>query len=186
MVETIRTTRLMLRPLRSSDAGPITLYASDARLARMTASIPHPYPPGAAAAYIEGSLAGRRGEEVWAIDATPAGGEEMIGTVGFKAPAGELGYWVGAPYWNAGYATEAVAAVVDHLFAARGLEALVARVFADNAASAAVLAKAGFREAGTAEIYSVARGADVPSRVFRLGRADRGPARGAADPGGAR
>ena len=184
MVDTIRTNRLMLRPLRPSDAGPITLYASDARLARMTTSIPHPYPPGAATAYIEGSLEGRRGEEVWAIDATPLGGEEMIGTVGYKATKGELGYWVGAPYWNAGYATEAVAAVVEHLFTIRELNELVACAFSDNAASAAVLAKAGFQETGTAAIYSVARGTDVPSRVFRLARADWSTDRGAAKAGG--
>ena len=183
MVETIRTNRLVLRPLRSSDAGPIALYASDARLARMTAAIPHPYPPGAAAAYIEGSLNGRRGEEVWAIDATPAGGEELIGAIGLKAATGELGYWVGAPYWNAGYATEAVEALVQHLFSARGLEALTAGAFRDNAPSAAVLAKAGFRDSGTAGIWSVARGEEVPSQIFRLARADWEAARAA---GGAR
>ena len=45
MVETIHTDRLVLRPLRPSDAGPISLHASDARVARMTASIPHPTRP---------------------------------------------------------------------------------------------------------------------------------------------
>ena len=172
MVETIRTNRLVLRPLRTSDAGPITLHASDARLACMTASIPHPYPPGAATAYIEGSLDGRRGEQVWAIDATPAGGEELIGAIGYKPSHGKLGYWVGPPYWNSGYATEALAALVGHLFTAREATRLAASVFTDNPASAAVLAKAGFREGETARLYSVARGAEVPSRVFRLERAD--------------
>ena len=47
-VPEIRTERLVLRPPRPSDAGPIGHYCSDPRLARMTASIPHPYPPGAA------------------------------------------------------------------------------------------------------------------------------------------
>lgn len=172
MVETIRTARLTLRPLRPSDAGPLTLHASDARLARMTAAIPHPYPPGAAAAYIEATLTGRRNEEVWAIDATPVDGEELIGVVSFRTQADELGYWVGPPYWNAGYATEAVTALVGHLFAARPIAALSAPVFADNAASAAVLMKAGFSETGAAHVYSVARGAEVPSRVFALERAD--------------
>lgn len=172
MVETIRTGRLTLRPLRASDAGPITLHASDARLARMTALIPHPYPPGAAEAFIEATLAGRRDEEVWAIDATPAGGEELVGIAGVRPAPGELGYWVGPPYWNAGYATEAVTALLGHLFGARQVAALSAPVFADNLPSVAVLAKAGFRETGATRIYSVARGEEVPSRVFRLERAD--------------
>ncbi len=172
MVETIETERLTLRPLRASDAGPITLHSSDERVARMTASIPHPYPPGAAEAFIEGTLSGRRTEEAWAIDATPLGGEELIGVIGYMAKPGGLGYWVGPPYWNAGYATEAVAALVAHLFTARGLERLDATVFADNAASAAVLMKVEFREIGQSSGFSVARGELAANRTFRLERAE--------------
>jgi RimJ/RimL family protein N-acetyltransferase len=171
MVETIRTERLVLRPLRASDAGLITLHASDERVARMTISIPHPFPPGTAEAFIEGTHSGRRGEDVWAIDATPTDGEELIGVIGYRPGPGELGYWVGPPYWNAGYATEAVLALVAHLFADRARERIDAHVFADNAASAAVLMKAGFRETGRSENFSVARGEVVAQRVFRLGRA---------------
>jgi len=177
MVETITTARLVLRPLRASDAGPISLHASDERVARMTTSIPHPYPPGAADAFIEGTLSGRRGEEVWAIDATPLGGEELIGVIGYKPEPGELGYWVGPPYWGVGYATEAVLALVANLMAAPGLERIRATVFADNAASEAVLLKAGFREIGQASGFSVARGEVAANRIFRLERA------GALEPG---
>ncbi|MCZ6814753.1 MAG: GNAT family N-acetyltransferase [Alphaproteobacteria bacterium] len=180
MVETITTERLVLRPLRASDAGPISLHASDERVARMTAAIPHPYPPGAADAYIEGTLAGRRAEEVWAIDATPLGGEELIGVIGYIPKPGGLGYWVGPPYWNVGYATEAVAALVAHLFTVRGIERLDATVFTDNAASASVLKKAGFRDIGSTSIFSVARGTAVQSRTFRLERAGWA---GALEPG---
>jgi len=172
MVATIRTARLELRPLRTSDAGPITMHASDRRVAWMTAAIPHPYPPGAAAAFIEGTLKGRRGEDVWAIDATPADGEELVGVIGYRPGDHELGYWIGAPYWGSGYATEAVMAVIGHLFAERGIGHILAGVFADNDASAAVLAKAGFWETGAGRIHSVARGAVVASRQFRLDRAD--------------
>ncbi|MGR3715846.1 MAG: GNAT family N-acetyltransferase [Thermohalobaculum sp.] len=181
MVETIRTERLVLRPLRASDAGPITLHASDERVARMTAAIPHPYPPGAAEAFIDGTQTGRRAEEVWAIDATPLGGEELIGVIGYMPQPGVLGYWVGPPYWNAGYATEAVAALVAHLFTARGLERLDAAAFTDNAASASVLIKAGFRATGIADIFSVARGESVRGRTFRLERTEWA---GSLEPGG--
>jgi len=172
MAETIETERLVLRPLRASDAGPLTLHASDARLARMTAAIPHPYPPGAAEAFIEGTANGRRREEVWAIDATPCGGEELIGVIGYREGPAGLGYWVGQPYWNSGFATEAVAALVRHLFETRGLDAIETAVFTDNDASAAVLLKNGFAETGRTSIYSVARGEAVPARVFRLDAPD--------------
>jgi RimJ/RimL family protein N-acetyltransferase len=173
MVETIRTERLILRPLRASDAGPLSLHCSDPRVARMTASIPHPYPPGAAEAFIEGTLTGRRSEQVWAIDATPTEGEELTGVIGFKPAQAEIGYWVGVPYWNVGYATEALIALTAHLLDQRGLTRLTASVFADNTVSAAVLAKAGFRETGAAETFSVARNAAVAARLFSLDRADR-------------
>jgi RimJ/RimL family protein N-acetyltransferase len=172
MIETISTERLVLRPLRASDAGPISMHSSDQRVAWMTAAIPHPYPPGAAEAYIEGTLNGRRIEEAWAIDATPSDGEELIGVISYKPGSAELGYWVGPPYWNAGYATEAVQAMVAHLFVARGLDHLNATVFSDNAASAAVLMKVGFREIGQSNNFSVARGESVANRVFRLDRVD--------------
>ena len=170
MVETIRTQRLILRPLRPSDAGPIALHAGDLRVARMTASIPHPYPPGTAETYIEGTLAGRRGEEVWAVDATPIGGEELVGVIGFRPASGALGFWIGPPWWRSGFASEALGAVLAHLFEARGVEAVEAHVFADDVASTALLGRLGFREAGRGERFSVARGGLAPCRRFRLAR----------------
>lgn len=170
MVNSLRTPRLLLRPLRRSDAGPIALHAGDARVARMTASIPHPYPPGAATAYIEGTLAGRRGEEVWAIDATPTGGEELVGVIGFRAEAAALGFWVGPPWWRSGLASEALAALIAHLFATRDVAALEARAFADDVASAALLGRLGFYAAGRERRFSVARGELVPTVLFRRPR----------------
>jgi RimJ/RimL family protein N-acetyltransferase len=172
MVETISTERLVLRPLRAADAGPITLHASDQRVAWMTGVIPHPYPPGSAEAFIDGSLNGRRREDTWAIDATSTGGEEFIGVIGYRPEPSEMGYWVGPPYWNTGYATEAVRGVVAHLFTRDAPDHIVAHVNIDNPASAAVLVKAGFREAGRSEFFSVARNEEVIQTIFRLERAE--------------
>ncbi|MDO7157367.1 hypothetical protein Q5N84_19030, partial [Acinetobacter baumannii] len=44
--------RFELRPLKKSDAGLMTMYSADRRVAEMTTSIPHPLPPGAAEAFI--------------------------------------------------------------------------------------------------------------------------------------
>ena len=170
-VDTIATERLTLRPLRPSDAGPMTLYASDPRLARMTTSIPHPYPPGAAEAYIAARLEGRTGEAVWAIDAMPEGGAELVGIILHRPDTGEIGYWVGPPFWNTGYASEALAGLVAHLFGS-GLDRLTARVIEENGASAHVLEKIGFTQTGIGEMFSAARGCVVPVREFALERAD--------------
>ena len=44
--------RLILRPLTQADVGSIQRYAGDEAVALRTAAIPHPYPPGAALAFV--------------------------------------------------------------------------------------------------------------------------------------
>ena len=48
----VETPRFVLRPLRNSDVGLLALYAADRRVAEMTTTIPHPFPPGAAEALV--------------------------------------------------------------------------------------------------------------------------------------
>jgi RimJ/RimL family protein N-acetyltransferase len=167
----LTTARLELRPLRGSDAGLISLYLGDARVAKMTGSIPHPYPPGAA----EGFVASREtsAEVSWALDATVSEGPEFIGVIGVvpQADAVEaVGYWVGPPFWNTGYATEALDAVLTHRFA-NGIETITARVFQDNPQSAKVLTHCGFEYLGDSEGFCVARNATLPQWDYELTRA---------------
>ncbi|WP_118132643.1 GNAT family N-acetyltransferase [Oceanicella sp. SM1341] len=166
----LRTERMALRPVRPSDAGLLRLYAGDARLARMTTSIPHPYPPGAAEAFIAGALSGKHREMVRVLDATPSDGAELIGLISARWHADgavEIGYWVGPPFWNTGYASEAVLAMVEHLRAA-GETRLIASVFQDNPVSARVITKAGFAYQGEGEAYSVARDGRVATWTYTL------------------
>lgn len=159
MIPTLTTPRLSLRPLRPSDAGLMSLYSSDLRLARMTAAIPHPYPPGAAESYIDAVMTGRNGHNVWAMDATRSGGQELIGVILLHPSKATIGYWVGPPFWNTGFASEAVGGILHHAFDAGGFTELKANVFTDNPASRHVLEKAGFEVLGTRDGFSVARNA---------------------------
>ncbi|HEU0222687.1 MAG TPA: GNAT family N-acetyltransferase [Paracoccaceae bacterium] len=176
LADPILTERMELRPLRTSDAGPISLFAGDVRVARMTTAIPHPYPPGAAEAFIEAALSGRRNERVWVLDGTRSGGSELIGLISARPREGgefEIGYWVGPPFWNTGYASEALAALIRPLFA-EGARRLTASVFQDNPVSAHVIERAGFARIGRGELHSVARGGMVPTWTYALDRPLRG------------
>ena len=51
--------RFVLRPVRRSDEGLVSLYAGDKRVAEATHSIPHPLPPGAAEAFVMRAMAGK-------------------------------------------------------------------------------------------------------------------------------
>ena len=167
----LATERLMLRRPRPSDAGAMTLYCGDRRVAEMTTSIPHPYLPEMAASFIEQVLDGRHRERIWVMDGSSTGSSELIGVVGFKPDLCEIGYWVGPPFWLTGYATEAVMEVCRHLLEDMRLPVVRASVFTDNPASQQVLHKAGFAEVGATNLHSIARGGTVPAVRFELGSA---------------
>ncbi|MDX2485178.1 MAG: GNAT family N-acetyltransferase [Pseudodonghicola sp.] len=165
--EVINAGRFDLRPLRRSDMGLIELYASDKRVARMTTSIPHPYPPGAAEAFVARALDPERDADIWAIDGSKSDEGELLGLINLKKMdrnQSEVGFWVAPLYWNTGMASEAVQALI----AANplGNDAMFATVFQDNPASARVLTHCGFAYLGDAETYSVARDATVPTWTY--------------------
>ena len=163
----IAAERLILRPIRKSDAGLLRLYTADRRVAEGTRSIPHPLPPGATEAFIERASAERRDEDVWIMDGSAHGSAEVIGMISLKPldrAQSQIGYWVAPAFWNTGFASEALRAIV----AANPHDArtLFAEVFQDNPVSARVLTKCGFEYLGDAEAYSVARAAAVPTWTY--------------------
>ena len=103
----ITTDRLELRPLRRSDVGLIAHYTADRRVAEGTRAIPHPLPPGAAEAFVNRAMDQARTEDVWAIDGSAHGLGEVLGVVSLtrlEDDRSELGFWVGAGFWNTGSA----------------------------------------------------------------------------------
>lgn len=145
----LETALLMLRPLEMSDARKVRELAGSREVARNTASIPYPYPEGAAEEWIA-EQAGDDTRIVFAI--VESGSEELVGGIGLRLEPeherGELGYWIGEEWWGRGYATEAAEAVVRFAFEELGLERVHARTFARNPASRRVLEKIGMRREG--------------------------------------
>lgn len=163
----IETPRMLLRPIRTSDAGMLAHYCADKRVAQMTSTIPHPYPPGAAESYISTLMKQDCGSFVWVMDATEFGGAEVLGVISLDQmdrEQSEIGYWVAPAMWNTGFASEAVHALVD----ANPLEnkTIFGSVFQDNPGSARVLTNAGFDYLGDAEAFSVARNAKVATWTY--------------------
>ncbi len=163
----IEADRFVLRPVRRSDMGMLSMYTADERVASGTRSIPHPLPPGTTEAFIERSLQDGRQEDVWVMDAARADGREVLGVISLThldRAQSQLGYWVAPGFWNTGIASEAVQAIV----AANPQEntSIFAEVFQDNAASARVLTHAGFEYIGDAESHCVARNANVPTWTY--------------------
>ena len=76
---------------------------------------------------------------------TPA--STLIGAVGLRLELddrrAELGYWIGKPYWNQGYCTEAARAAIQFGFEQLELNRIFANHFVRNPASGRVMQKLG-------------------------------------------
>lgn len=155
----MRSPRLTYRPIDARDAGRIATLADDWDIARMTARIPHPYSLVDADQWIASI-----GTDEFVRGVERDG--ELIGAVGYiegSVEQAEIGYWIGRPFWGNGYATEAAQALVDYCFDEAGFRRLTAGHFADNPASARIIAKLGFRRIGIGAQWCEARKSEVPT-----------------------
>ncbi len=150
---TLETERLILRPFQMSDVGNVQRLASAAEIAATTLNIPHPYPRSAAENWIRTHRA--RFEEGEGVDfaITLRDGGTLVGAIALQITPqhdrAEMGYWVGVPYWNRGYATEAARAVVRYGFRVLGMNRIYANHFPRNPASGRVMQKVGMTLEGT-------------------------------------
>jgi [ribosomal protein S5]-alanine N-acetyltransferase len=145
--------RLLLRRMTPADAADVQRLAGDRAVAATTSLIPHPYPDGAAEQWIASQAEDleKGAGAVWAIIRRED--EAFIGAIGLniniECNHAELGYWIGVPYWNKGYVTEACRLVLDYAFNQRGLHRVQAHHFASNTASGRVMQKLGMTCEGT-------------------------------------
>jgi len=149
----LRSNRLTLRGFALADAPRVQTLAGQIEIADTTLAIPHPYEDGLAEAWITGHEAAFSDGRAVAFAITRARDASLVGAISLVSiEAGhqaELGYWIGVPYWNRGYCTEAAQMVLDYAFGELGLIRVYARHLARNPASGRVLTKLGFLHEGT-------------------------------------
>lgn len=145
----LETKRLILRPWREADAEALYKYAQDPRV-------------GPAAGWpVHTSVENSREiirtvlsePETYAVVLKETG--EPVGSAGLMLPPdgnvrmqpgeGEIGYWIGVPYWGQGLIPEAVEALLDRGFRELGLHTIWCSHAAANDKSRRVQEKCGFR-----------------------------------------
>ncbi len=166
-IPVLETKRLALRAPRLADAKTVAMLANDRRIAENTARIPHPYKTSDAESFIGG--ASKAGEVVFLITLRD---KTVIGACGImlQEDTPELGYWLGVPYWNQGYATEALHAVIDYAFTDLAHEAVQAGARVTNPASRRVLEKCGFQWTGVGLYRISSIKSSAPIDRFQLER----------------
>lgn len=145
--------RLILRPFTLADVSEVRRMAGDARIADTTMAIPHPYPEGAAEAWISTHAASYEATKEITYAVVTKDGENIVGAatlldISKLHARAELGYWTGYEHWSKGYCTEAVIRLIEFAHQELKTTRIVARCLVHNVASSRVMEKAGLSREG--------------------------------------
>lgn len=144
----LQTRRLELRKFSTEDAADVKKLAGAEEIASTTLLIPHPYEENMARTWITSHLKKiDAGEEItYAITIKNRSllvGAMSISQISREHERGELGYWIGKPFWCQGYCTEAAFEVLRYGFEQLKLNRVYATHFIRNPASGRVMQKIG-------------------------------------------
>jgi RimJ/RimL family protein N-acetyltransferase len=144
---------MIIRKLRSTDAEQIALLMNNKKIwDNIRDFVPFPYTQEDGDDFIALCLK-EDPVRTFAIEVDGI----LVGVIGLilqqdiYRKTAELGYWIGEPYWNKGYASKAISLIVEYGFNELHLMRIFSGVFDYNKASQRVLEKAGFTFEGIFE-----------------------------------
>lgn len=151
---TFTTDRLLLRPFTLDDAPGVQRLAGDEAVASTTLNMPHPYEDGMAEEWIGSHQAHYEAGESISFAIVRAADTVLVGAISLvnmsaRHQRAEIGYWIGVPYWNQGYCTEAARKILQYAFEDLNLHRIIALHFSRNPASGKVMQKLGMKHEGT-------------------------------------
>ena len=129
----LETERLLLRPLVAADAPQMTALAGDYDVAAGTLTLPHPYAQSDAEQFISRFQTASSADPDHVFALALRADDRLIGVIGLHEARSflraEMGYWLGKPYWNQGYASEAARRLVRYGFETLNLNRIHAACF---------------------------------------------------------
>jgi len=151
----LETKRLILRPWQESDAESLYKYASDPTVGPAAGWPPHTSVENSRE-IIRDVLSAPETYAVIDRETGCAAGSIglMIGSasnIGLSEAEGEIGYWIGVPYWGQGLIPEAVREMLRYAFEVLQLEKVWCGYFDGNDKSRRVQEKCGFEYQYTKE-----------------------------------
>ena len=174
----LRSERLLLRELRSDDAGALFRQFSDEEVTRYYDLDTFTQPTQAEQLVaLWRQRRERRFGIRWAI-CRPEAPEELLGTCGFNlwvqnSTRAVLGFDLARANWRQGIMSEALGLLLDYGFQQMELNRVEAVVFRDNDASCRLLAKLGFASEGLLREYEYLHGRLQDMYMYSLLRRDR-------------
>lgn len=150
----------VLRPFEPSDAPSVAEVANERDIWLMVRDrFPHPYTLMHAKEFIADAR-NRVPPTNFAItvDKRAVGSISVFLQTDIERVSGELGYWLGKPYWGRGIMTPAVRAMTAYTIKTFGLSRVFAIISSNNIGSMRVLEKAGFVREGFMKQSSIKDG----------------------------
>lgn len=152
-IPTRETDRLVLRPFTIADARTVQLLAGQKEVAATTLAIPHPYEDGDAESWIATHQEQFQNGTGVTFAITLKSDRSLIGAISLMSihtyySRAELGYWIGVPYWNNGFCTEAAREMLRYAFTVLGLNRIYCTHFSGNPASGRVMSNIGMTHEG--------------------------------------
>ena len=149
----LTSNRLILREFALADAPDVQRLAGDRDVASTTSNIPHPYLDGMAEQWISQNRKEFEAGTYVTFAIANQHDNNLVGAIGLSSidhehAVAEIGFWVGKPFWNLGYCTEAGRAVIKFGFDVLSLNRIYARHFKRNPASGRVMEKMGMTYEG--------------------------------------
>lgn len=144
----IETERLILSQLKEEDIPFVTEYLQNKIFSDLTSNIPYPYTREHSELWIKMSQEAFDNNTGYTFAIRNKDGQ-IIGAIGLhdrEDDKAELGYWMGRPFWNKGYITEAALALLEFGFRELEFNKIYATYFLHNPASGRILEKIGMEE----------------------------------------
>jgi len=151
----LTTKRLILRPLRISDANDVVQNINNLEIVRWLGSVPYPYKKKDAIWFINDSKKKMKEKHKthyqWGIELKSE--KKIIGGISLDrinlfSKKSHTGYWLGENYWRKGYGLEALRAVLKFAFNNLKLRKIETGVFVGNPSSGKLLEKVGAKKEG--------------------------------------
>ena len=167
-----------IRPWRDSDAPSLQRHADDARVSQgLSDRFPFPYTLDDARQFLASAASQPDRAMAIEIDGVAVGGIGQEAGVDVHALRTQIGYWLGVAFWNRGLMRRIVPLWVDHLFDTHPhYQRIQALVYANNPASARVLALSGFHCEGVQRCAAIKRGVILDTTTWARLRDDSRPA----------
>ena len=141
-------TQIVLRAYTLEDAKPLSTLANDYGVSKyLRDSFPYPYLESDAHRFLKyvDKLPPDRGIEfAITVDGVFAGAIGITFSSDIYQKNGEIGYWLGRPYWGQGIISRAIPMIVEYTFKNYPIYKIIAEVFDTNIGSQKALEKNGF------------------------------------------